>query len=334
MWIMNNRALLVLVLALVGAWLGTAPAASDTMVMDGYKLVAASAVRARATPATQAPETGRLKLGATVKASARTRDQQTVGKQRGYWYQVDGDGVKGWVFGELLRDFDPAQQDVIWGKLARERVANEHLGFGEYADVYGFIGAVLPKVKDTPLGVEMEFNRLVALQRSLGKIPYDKAQTPPYKQWLESHKGRVFYNEVGGDWVIPADAYWKVVDKLKPSPLGDDLAWQASKAELGGECEGDIHCSIERAKITDGEYLKRYPNGRHAKDALKQTAEVLAFAQQELLTQPDYFRDDNDMGKLLKGWLAIAGNSKADGSAVVQERLKAVFDRYQKGRVI
>lgn len=320
--------------ALMGLWLccmNVAQAAGPEIAMDGLKIVTASAVQMRAAPVTTAPVVNRLKLGVTMRATRRTQQEEQIGNMRGYWYFVTGEGSSGWVFGQFLRDFLPEKQDAIWIGLAKERATNKNLKFADYADTYGFISSVLPKAKDKSMGVELAFNRLIVLQRSVNLITFENAKTQPYKRWLEMRQGEVFHDEISGQWLVPATAFWKLADQVPNSPLGDEISRFAASAQLGGECEGDISCNLARSLMTEGEYLKRYPTGRFAAAALKEAGEVLAFIQKELASQPNYFRDfpDNSNGKVLQDYQAIVGNSRAAGVAQVMGQLRAIDARYR-----
>lgn len=324
-------------LAFIGMWLGFAgvvKAAGPELAMDGLKIVTASAVQMRAAPSTSAPVVNRLRLGVTVRATRRMLLEEQVGNTRGYWYFVSGEGASGWVFGSFLRDFSPDKQESIWIRLAKERSTNKNLKFTDYADTYGFISSVLPKVTNKAAGVELEFNRLLVLQRSLIGITFENAKTQPYKRWLEMRKNEIFFDEISGQWLTPATSFWKLADRVPNSALGDEIAWFASNAPLGGECEGDISCNLSRSLMMEGEYLKRYPNGRFAANSVQQASKVMTFVRQELSNQPNYFRDfpDNSTSKVLQDYLAVVGKSKATGAVQLLEQLRSIDATYRATR--
>ena len=59
-------------------------------------------LRVRERPAKDAEMLGPIRLGSVVKILSRTGKQDTVDNMTNYWYQVDFQGLKGWVFGEYL----------------------------------------------------------------------------------------------------------------------------------------------------------------------------------------------------------------------------------------
>src|SRR5882757_7072201 len=81
---------------------------------DQAKITTASAVRARTGPQFAAQEVGRLKLGTVVNTVARSAEQDQIGAKKDYWYRVNlPTGESGWVFGGLLREYDPAHRGEI-----------------------------------------------------------------------------------------------------------------------------------------------------------------------------------------------------------------------------
>lgn len=311
---------------------GFAQAEKQYLPMDGRKIVVASALQVREGPSTDNTVLGRLKLGVTLHATQRTREKATVGKRKSYWYKVSDGTLEGWVFGAYLRDFDLAKREEIWLQLARERSTSSKLKFTDYADTFGFITAILPQVRHKIAGVELEFNRLLVLQRSVDQITEKQSDTQPYKRWLALHKGRVFFDEISGQWLTRAQDFWDLADKIPGTRLGDDIALYATNAPLGGECEGDISCNLGRLQLTIGEYLKRYPQGRHAGRMLREMDEVLVFVQQELKREPDYFNNDQDSGSALRALISQLEATQAPEHKLVLERLQAIQTRYKQAQ--
>lgn len=319
---------------LMGLWLccaGVVQAAGPEVAMDSLKIVTASAVKMHVAPATNAPLVNRLKLGIVVRATRRTQNEEPVGMMRGYWYFVTAESTSGWVFGGLLRDFTPDKQEAIWVKLAKERSTNKNLQFADYADTYGFVSSILPKVKTKGPGIELEFNRLIVLQRSLDLINFENEKKVPFSRWLDLRKAEIFHDEISGRWLVPSAVYWRLADQVPNTPLGDEIARFASSAPQGGECEGDITCVLARSMMTEGEYLKRYPNGRFAADVIKEAGEVMTYVQQELRNQPNYFRQygDASTGRVLQDYLKAVGSSKANGAAQLLGQLQDIEARYR-----
>lgn len=247
---------------------GTVQAGSNEMI------VTASAVRMRAAPQVASSEVTRLKLGTVVRVLERSAKPDTVGQKQDYWYRVSSsDGKTGWVFGGLMTDFDPERRGETYRRLAAERLKLEQSTFEDRVDLVNFLSRALREVKQTDIVAELELDSLLALKLSLEAIPFDKQEKPPYSGWVKTHDAKIVYSEPAGLWLVRAELFWNLQKKYSSLPIGERIAWEASKIYLPGECEGYIPCYVHLSRLTDGEYLKLYPEGAHASAALKSMAE-------------------------------------------------------------
>jgi hypothetical protein len=123
---------------------------------------------------------------------------------------------------------------------------------------------------------EFELLSLLALHSALGSIPIDKQQEPPYAAWLKTHEPHIVYSEPAGQWFVRADKLWDLQKKYADLPhLGERVAWEASQIPLPGECEGYLPCHMHLYTLTEGNYLKLYPRGAHAAEAVGRIADSL-----------------------------------------------------------
>lgn len=123
------------------------------------------------------------------------------------------------------------------------------------------------------------------------------------KRWLTAHEDLVFYNEVGGGWMIQGEAIWKAHDRVRGSAAADDIAWLGVTNGLGGECEGYVPCYAYAMDRLEGEYLRRHPQGRHAAEALQRVTKHLTNILDDLLERPeksDFLKVPDDCADLLK----------------------------------
>ncbi len=304
----------------------------DVIRMDGQKITTASAVRLRSAPDVSAAEVGRLTLGTVVVASQRTKTKQQIGPLLNYWYYVQASNQKGWVLGHFLRDYAVANEAVILSDIARTRMDKPDLSFPDRTDLYAFIEKSIPKVKDTNMKGMLELGRALVLQKSLDEINYENQERQPYAAWLAQHKGKVFHDEISGQWMVPVDTYWKLADRYARTRVGDDIAWSGANAMLGGECEGDIACGLRREDISNAEYLRRYPQGLHVTAALAGLRESLNYVQTALQQEPTYFRTAPDAGESIQRLLkAVEGaNVRDQNRQQVIVQLKAIQQVYGK----
>lgn len=300
----------------------SAQAGLELLAMDGQKIVASSAVRIRTEPSLDSTVTGYLSLGAVIPATQRTKEKLQTGGLNGYWYFVESENVEGWVSGNFLQNFQPEKKEQIWFDLIKSRLDNLNLSFQDRVTLYKFTGLVVENAQDEKLKGAFELGRLLALQKSFELVNYENEKKEPYATWAEEHRAadRVFHDEISGQWLVPAMDYWKLADRYEGQRSGDEIAWYAANAQLGGECEGDIACNLEREQITQGEYLRRYPLGRYVNVSLQRLSEVLDYIQTALQEQPNYFREASESGEVIDSLVVLIKGTNPK----LSERPKAV----------
>lgn len=290
---------------------------------SGQKIMTASAVRVRIAPDTRADEVGKLDLGTLVAVEQQTKDKQQIGSLFNYWFKVTAGELSGWVFGDFLIDFKAADQDKIWAGIAQDRLGKKEMLFTDWTDLYRFAEQALTQAKsETTIGW-LELARLSALQGSFAQINFQNEKESPYMEWLAAHKGKVYNDEISAMWLLPAEKLWTLADKHAYSKLGDDIAWAAASAQLGGECEGDVECNLRREGMTTIEYLQRYPTGDHVAEALAGLEEVLIYLVSALKQEPDYFRVMPEMLDRVKRYIYTVEKTCGDqalrrGSVITQ----------------
>lgn len=251
---------------------------------SGRKLiVTAAGVRLRERPETAAAEVGRLQLGSIVDELERSAEKSRVGSAEGFWHLVSAPGgARGWVFGGLVAPFDPAQRDAAYLKLANERLANTSATFADLSELVRFLERAVREVKRRDALAELELLRLGALARSLAAMPFEDLAKPPYKSWTDEREKEVVYSEPAGQWYVNSEVLWDLQGRYKDLPLAERIAWEASQTPTPGECEGFLPCHIYRESETNGRYLKLYPRGAHAEEALAKLAESLGYVVEDL----------------------------------------------------
>jgi len=250
----------------------------------GRKLiVTAAGARLRERPETAAAEVGRLTLGAVVDELERSAERSKVGASEDFWHLVSAPGgARGWVFGGLVAPFDPAGRDALYLKLANERLANTSATFADLSELVRFLDRATGEVKSRNALAELELARLVALARSLAAMPFESMNNPPYKSWTDERDQEIVYSEPAGQWYVSSKVLWDLQRKYRDLPVAERIAWEASQTPLPGECEGYLPCYIYKEGETNGRYLKLYPRGAHADQALSKLAESLGYIDEDL----------------------------------------------------
>lgn len=245
------------------------------------RIIIASGARVRSAPNSGAGEAGRLQLGVVVRELERSGAKEKVGAAEDFWYRVAAPGgVEGWVFGALTAPFDESRRAAIYRKLAGDRLKTgdeaSTASFAEQTDLVAFLARAASEVKGREERGEFELLRLLALHAALASVPIDKQGEQPYQSWLKTNEPQIVYSEPAGQWFVRADLLWDLQKKYADLPLGERIAWEASQIPLPGECEGYLPCYMHLYTMTEGNYLKLYPRGAHAGEALGKIADSLA----------------------------------------------------------
>lgn len=304
------------------------------IAMDGKKIVTASTVRVRSQPSLTSSVVGHVNLGTIVPASKRTKNKLKNGSFQHYWYLIQSPTMLGWVSGRFLTDFQAVNKAKIWFALIKKRLDNPDLSFRDRVALYKFTDLVVKNSQGEKLEGAFELGKLLALQKSFEPVNYGNHKKEPYASWIAAHQPekRIFLDEISGEWLVSAMDYWTLADKYKGQASGDEIAWYAANARLGGECEGDIACNLEREEVTQGEYLKRYPLGRYANASLKRMSNVLEYVQSTLKEQPDYFKEASGSGKTIESLVDIikTTNPKLSERPKAVEQIKAIQIDFNK----
>lgn len=254
----------------------SAVAQSSTRVAAPNAIVAGSAVQLRENAAANGASVGKLKFGALVTSLERAAQPETINGKTDFWQRVaTNDNRTGWVFGAFLKPFDRANADRIKLQIARERFKTVDRPFADNAELYDFLTESQGAIKDPKILPEIALLRLLALKDALAAMPFDKIEQAPYKTFVNANAINIVYSEPAGAWYVRSERFWSLATKFKNLPIGERIAWEAARIYLPGECEGYINCILYAMRQQDGEYLKRYPNGAHAAESLKQIRETL-----------------------------------------------------------
>ncbi|MGB8507268.1 MAG: SH3 domain-containing protein [Pyrinomonadaceae bacterium] len=246
-------------------------------------LTIASNVRVRVEPGVNAGEAGRLPLGTIVRELERTPDRVKIGAAEDYWYRVAAPGgVEGWVFGALMTPFDSARRAEIYARLAGERLKLKGASFSDLTELMEFLDRAVKETAGRDRLAEFELLRLLALQKTLASIPFEKREEAPYAPWIKAQGESIVYSEPAGEWYVRSEQFWNLERKYHALPLAERIAWEASQIPLPGECEGYLPCHLYYEAETAGHYLKLYPRGAHTAQALDSISEMLAGVVEDL----------------------------------------------------
>lgn len=294
----------------------------------------ATGARLRTAPQTTADEVTKLALGVVVRELERSAAREKIGASEDYWYRVAApDGKEGWVFGALTAPFDERRRVETYLKLAADRLKIEEPSYADSITLFDFIERVTPEAKTRADIAELELLRLLALHKTLGAIPLDKVNDSPYKDLTKEREALVVYSEPAGRWFVRADAVWALEKKYRGLPVAERIAWEASQIPLPGECEGYLPCTLSSHAMTDGEYLKLYPRGAHAGEALDGISQLLDAVLEDLKSNSPVYEvpaEDRDSFKQAVADLStIVTRTSHDKSAAVLQKLNQLAARFR-----
>jgi len=152
-----------------------------------------------------------------------------------------------------------------------------------------------------------EFNRLVTLNKALGKIPMSGMDKEPHRSFLKRNDKDIVYSDPAGEWYVRSDRFWDLQKMYPKLAIADQIGWTAAENPLPGECEGYVNCYLYKLRTTYGEYLTLYPKGTYSRKAVQKTVEYLK-----------YIADDAAAGKKTYDG-PTESSDKAEFAAVIGE---------------
>jgi hypothetical protein len=84
----------------------TLPPTPVLSIRSTWAVVKSPLLRVRADPSNNATVLSHIRLGAVMEVLTRADREETVENETAYWYRIDYQGLKGWVFGTYIDLFD------------------------------------------------------------------------------------------------------------------------------------------------------------------------------------------------------------------------------------
>ena len=229
-------------------------------------IVIAAASRIRQQPKTNSTQVGSVKIGKTF----------AVAERNGDWYRVEyASGKSGWISDALVKSYKASDRDKIYADIANRYFRQKTIDVATAAEVLEFLRTAQALVGSDDAKAEMNLKRLRVLSLALKSIPAAKSDESPYDNFLKANDKEIVYSEPGGQWFVRSEILWDLRERFAKLPIAEEIAWDAAQNPIPGECEGYVNCYLYQVRATSGEYLSFYPNGKHAKEALKNLTDYL-----------------------------------------------------------
>jgi uncharacterized protein YgiM (DUF1202 family) len=84
----------------------TLPPTPVLSIRSTWAVVKSPLLRVREEPSSQATVLSHIRMGAVMEVLTRADKEETVENETAYWYRIDYQGLKGWVFGSYIELFD------------------------------------------------------------------------------------------------------------------------------------------------------------------------------------------------------------------------------------
>lgn len=245
-------------------------------------------------------------LNSSTAAFAKLGSRYSVIEQNAGWYKVrlSDSGKTGWISTKAAGDFDAAKRDAIYEELIKKHYREDNRDFAVSTEVFEFLTRARDEATDQKTKADFSFKRYLTLRSALKAVPIGKSDENPYKDFLKKTDAEIVYSEPSAEWLVRSNLLWELHSAYAKLPIGEEIAWQAANNPIPGECEGYTNCYIYLVRVTDGEYLNFYPNGKHAEQALKQIADFLEpiasdAQEKKIYTTPADMSDRADFNQLL-----------------------------------
>lgn len=205
--------------------------------------------------------------------------------------------------------------------------------FSTRADLAARLQVASERAPDAEQRARLALLWLRAESSLLTMLPFEQPPVSPYREWLAEHQNVVRRSEIGG-WVLLAEFLWRVHDRHKDARAAEEIAWFIAETGMPSDCEGYIPCYTDVMNSVAGEFLRRYPRGVHAPEAVAGVHMSIAQAI-ESLSEPHAkdFLDSNsstDCERLNQGLRPLrqaVANSNTDSRAATLNTIDRLLAR-------
>ncbi|MCS6873851.1 MAG: SH3 domain-containing protein [Pyrinomonadaceae bacterium] len=237
---------------------------------------------------TSSPIFGRFKLGEKV----------SLLEKKPNWSKVKSSSSEkvGWLPTEDLIELKRDSSEKIYLQIASRNYGQE-MSFAKALELANFITESMTNVKTPETKAEMEFLFLLSLRKAAAN--YKQSSSPD--EFPKKYTPFLVYDEISNRWLVSSESFWNLSEKYKELPIAERIAWEAAQNPLPGECEGFIVCYLYRLRVTKAEYLRLYPNGEKAKQALQDIENSLGLmiSDKYIFQKPSDVTDKADFFKLI-----------------------------------
>ncbi|OAD19600.1 SH3, type 3 domain protein [Candidatus Thiomargarita nelsonii] len=192
--------------------------ADEPVHLKQVRILTGAGVKLRKAPRWNAKTVTILQIGTIVSQLEPARKN---------WYRViTPNNKKGWVHSKYAMSFDINQFEQTYLVVANKKL-NSKASFGDLVDLYHFLARVSNEVTQIKIAAELKLLHLLALQRSLEKIPRYQQNNSPYSEWLKQRQAKIEYNNSTGFGSVKRELFQQLHEEYSGLPIAERILREA-----------------------------------------------------------------------------------------------------------
>jgi hypothetical protein len=165
----------------------------------------------------------RSKRGTLLTIGTILFELESTRKNGEIWYRVETyDYDMGWVYGGYTLPLEPEKRAQAYIEVANRKLNNNRSSFGDLVELCNFIKRASNEV-ELESAVELKWLYLLALQRSLDKIPSYQQHEERYANWIDELRMDIVYKPTEKRFFIKKERFQELHDKYSFLPIAARL---------------------------------------------------------------------------------------------------------------
>ena len=272
-----------------------------------------------------APFVANAKLGTSLMAIEKTAQ----------WYRVEymtgGRTASGWIAANTVAEVNGSDKTDVYRQIT-DRNYRADMDFNTSVELYDFLGRAGSEMPVSEKAADVELKRIFALRAAASRINRQNRMSAPFSDFVNQRNGELVFNEATGEDLVSSNLFWNLADKYRALPSGDIIGWYGARNPIPGECGRLVNCHVFLARMTDGEYLSIFPNGRSANDAMRNISFMLEplvtdLQNRTIFMSPSDAQAKAELETLVKELRAIVSRS----SNPEKQNVLSKLERIEKG---
>lgn len=246
-----------------------------------HLLVSGANVRIRSAGNTSGQVVATLPLGTWAEILETGAEKQNLLGSTDYWYRIrDENNNEGWIYGGLTMRCNLAEKYSVAASLVRTRYERFGRPIEEAEQLYSFTKKLVKNATNEEDLAKAELAKLQSLQLILNTLSAMMKGSDESHAAIRENRDKVYYHESAGQFYISPEVFWQLAKRMQKTSMADEISWEAARQQLPGESEGDPTVIMGMLSLSEVEYLKSFPAGKHVDQAL----ETIKYSLEEMPT--------------------------------------------------